>query len=495
MAKSLGTYSFTGNAAKQIRDTSIGPWMQWHGLSRHARAIRFIETYCRNPKGYNAGQLIELADFQKEWLEEVIRDHIHEAVMQLPRGNGKSTLMAALAVWATFDPGISGDPQVPIIATTIKQAVKTLYGPATRMVQLEPELANRSKEFTALADAKIKVPFTNGEMFPIADDPDGLQGLDPSLGLIDEIGFMSMESWASLLLSTGKRPDSLIVAIGTPGFDMDNALWYIRKNQIEGSEDTKLHFTEFSADEGCDIRDENQWRKANPAYVAGFKGEHAFKTALSLPEGMFRIFQLGQWVFGTQSWLGPDTRKLWDALKEPYSLVAGADTWVGIDVAIKRDSTAVVAIQKRPDGRWHARAKFWVPTKDQPVDVTDVMQYIRQLDVLYNLREVSFDPRFFDVPAKQLLDEGITMVEIPQSHERMTGACGSTMELIKRAELTHDEDELFAAHICNAVPRFNERGFTLAKAKSSGRIDGTIALCLAVDRALHSKTKSPLVVL
>jgi phage terminase large subunit-like protein len=98
---------------------------------------------------------------------------------------------------------------------------------------------------------------------------------------------------------------------------------------------------------------------------------------------------------------------------------------------------------------------------------------------------VSFDPRFFDVPAKMLSDEGLAMVEVPQSPEMMTPICGSLMELIKRKQLRHDGDQTLGVHVLNAVPRFNERGFTLQKSKSRGRIDGTIALALAADRALH----------
>jgi phage terminase large subunit-like protein len=82
-------------------------------------------------------------------------------------------------------------------------------------------------------------------------------------------------------------------------------------------------------------------------------------------------------------------------------------------------------------------------------------------------------------------DEGLPMTEIPQSLERMTPAVGSTFELIKRGDLSHDGDEAFAMHVLNAVPRFNERGFTLAKGKSRGRIDAAVALCLAADRALR----------
>jgi phage terminase large subunit-like protein len=98
---------------------------------------------------------------------------------------------------------------------------------------------------------------------------------------------------------------------------------------------------------------------------------------------------------------------------------------------------------------------------------------------------VSYDPRFFDVPAKMLSDEGLPLVEIPQSVERMTGVLGSLLELVKRGEIHHDGDEGLATHVLNAVARFNERGFTLQKSKSRGRIDGVIALGLAADRALR----------
>jgi phage terminase large subunit-like protein len=106
------------------------------------------------------------------------------------------------------------------------------------------------------------------------------------------------------------------------------------------------------------------------------------------------------------------------------------------------------------------------------------------------VQAISFDPRFFDVPAKMLSDEGLPLVEIPQSVERMTGVLGSLLELIKRGELHHDGDALLRQHVLNAVPRFNERGFTLQKSKSRGKIDGAIALGLAADRALREAPAS-----
>jgi phage terminase large subunit-like protein len=161
----------------------------------------------------------------------------------------------------------------------------------------------------------------------------------------------------------------------------------------------------------------------------------------------------------------------------------GAETWVGIDVALKHDSTAIAWAQRRPDGRFHVKAKIWHPQPDGRLDVTDAQHWIRELAAMYRVVSIAYDPRFFDLPAQQLLDEGYPVLEFPQSLERMTPAIGSTYEAIKRGELSHDGDPELEAQVLNAVPRFNERGFTLAKAKSKGKIDGCIAMCLALSGA------------
>jgi phage terminase large subunit-like protein len=180
---------------------------------------------------------------------------------------------------------------------------------------------------------------------------------------------------------------------------------------------------------------------------------------------------------------------VWDALYEPQEPLLEAPAWIGVDVGLKRDSTAVVMVQRRPDGKLHAWCRLWIPLKDEPVDVTDVMGHLRELAVKYRVEAISYDPRFFDVPAKMLADEGLNLIEVPQSVERMTAVCGSLLEIIKRGELRHNGDEAFSTHVLNAVARINERGFTLQKSKSRGRIDAVIALGLAVDRALHPTTE------
>ena len=492
-----------GNAAKRVAIVAPGPWKtdpSWLRMhSRAERAIRFIETYCRPAKGTGhytraadgtiKGAPLRLAPFQKAFIRKALGKGIDIGVLATPRGNGKSSLGGALAVWALFDDDATGAPQIPIIHMTVAMAIKSCYGVAVSMIHGDPELERRALIYTGVSTPRVFVPYNGGELFPMSNEVGGLQGLDPSLAIVDEIGFQPVESWDSLRMGAGKRERSTIIGVGTPGFDRDNALFHLRKAVDEGVKLPGFILREYAAREGCAVDDRRAWRAANPAIRAGFLRESALETDLGItPEAHFRMFRLGQWVEGTDAWLGANGRVVWEALTSPWDFVEGAPTWVGIDVGLKHDSTAVVAVQRRPDedghpaGRVHAVCRLWVPTADEPVDTTDVMQHIRELADRYDLQTVGYDPRFFDVPAKMLTDEGIAMVEQPQTLERMTPAVGGLYELIRGGGLTHDGDDAFGSQVLNATPRFNDRGFTLAKGKSRGRIDAAVALALAVDR-------------
>jgi phage terminase large subunit-like protein len=377
----------SGNARSKFRVTTPGPWYTWPETDPAERAIRFIQTYCRPPKGYGYGQPMVLAQFQQEWIADVLAPGIRQGVLQCPRGQGKSTKLAALAVWATFDRNDTGEPQVPIMATTVGQAMRSVWDVAAKMVAAEPLLDERSLTYTAIGSTRISVGYNGGTCSPIANDPDGLQGLDPTLAIVDEIGFQPLDSWTAMVLASGKRSTSLVCGVGTPGLDRErSALWHLRSAYLDGRTPPGFSFTEYSAPDDCDVRDKAAWHHACPALAAGYQAIDALETAVEMsPESHFRVFHLGQWVDGTDSWLGADGRKVWDALVSRYELRDGAPTWVGVDIGLKRDSTAVVVAQRRPSGQLHTVAKIWMPLQDNAIDVSDIMAYIRELDRRYDV--------------------------------------------------------------------------------------------------------------
>src|SRR5437870_5744937 len=101
---------------------SAGPWKAWRNRSRAARCIRFIEGLCTLPKGHGAGEKMKLAPFQKDAIEAAYEPGNRAFAMMIAKGNGKSTLLAGMALHALFDPDDVGEPQIPIAAVALHQA-------------------------------------------------------------------------------------------------------------------------------------------------------------------------------------------------------------------------------------------------------------------------------------------------------------------------------------------------------------------------------------
>lgn len=455
-----------------------------------------MEAYCRTPTGYRPRQPIVLTRDQKLWFEEILSGDVTTAVKSCPRGEGKSTEMAALACWAVFDECESGSPQVPIIGTRVSQAKRSIYDVFLKMIALEPELERRAMSYTGIGVERTYVPWTDGECFPMANNVEGLQGLNPSVAIMDEIGFQPDDSWNSLVLALGKRPWSLVVGTGTPGFTYENALWANRQRYLDSKDGLRgFSYSELAADPDCEITDE-QILKANPSIAAGYKSLDSLHSKReTMPESRFRIFHLGQWVEGVESWLGDEGRKTWRDLIDPYEHVTGARTWVGIDVGLKQDSTAVVWGQRRPDGRLHVKCKIWLPTRGQVIDVAEVMEFIRDLNRTYDVEANAYDPRLFQLPAQYLTNEGLPMIEMHQSLERMCPAFAELLRTLKTGGFSHDDDPAFEAQVLNGRPKNTERGFTLYKMKYTAKIDACYALAMMFDRAQHPvRKRAPLVI-
>ncbi len=463
-------------------------WAAWRGSSV-GRRIRFIESFCTIPTGHNAGNRMKLAGYQRNVVEEFFADGVRYGLESLPRGNAKSTTMAALGLAELFLNPHS--PSVPIVAVTLNQANRAVYRVALRMRELSDELAGRSHVYSAIGSQRLTVPGTDGELFPISADIDGLQGLNPSLALLDEAGFVPLEAFDALKLASGKRPDSLVVGFGTPSFDRTSALGTLRTMLRSGADLPGFRFIEFAADEGCSVHDRRQWHRANPALAAGILSEDVLALDVATTgEAAFRAYRLGQWVDGLASWLGDRASEVWSACLSPWNLIPDAPTWAAVDMALHHDSAAVVVGQRRPDGRLHAVALIWYPHNGL-LDAADVMQHLRGLSARYQLEAVTFDPRYFDLPARMLEDEGLAMVEEPQSLERMTPAVAGCFEAIVHGGLTHDGDDAFTEQVLNAVARYNEHGFTLSKPKSRSKIDAAVALAMMHRAASRAAAQPP----
>jgi phage terminase large subunit-like protein len=448
--------------------------------------------------------------FQEAFLEDLFSG-IPECWLIVPEGNGKTTLLAGVALYhCEFHPFAS----VPVAAASREQA-QIVYSQAEGFVLRSPYLHQTTHSAVQAAKGKRKtdVPrFTCLEGYRrinhhgggriqvfAADDRTG-DGVLPTLGVIDEPhrqrDLSLYRTWSGKL---AKRTGQLVAisTSGEPGGDFELTRDRIRETATEREQAGsflraragRVLLHEWAVPDHEDPDDFEAVKRANPFSGITVDMLAEKRRSPTMTSHHWLRFVCNRPSRDENGWLGDNGPATWEALTDPYQMVEGAPIWVGLDVGLKRDSTALVVAQYRPDvegkpaNRLHLRCRLWVPTAEEPVDMTDVMQAIRDLAKRYRLQSVSFDPYFFDVPAKMLADEYLPMDELPQSLERMTQACGDLYALVMGGRITHDGDPVYTAQVLNAVPRFNERGFTLAKGKSHGRIDAAIASALAVDRA------------
>jgi phage terminase large subunit-like protein len=485
----------TRNAARQAKTTSAPPWAEWRRMSLPARCVRFLETYCIPSKGHRHGAPLTVAGWQSDYLEQILATGVTSSGLTLPRGNGKSTFTGGLGLWALVDPAVAeefgGQPQIPVVATSLKQARRGVYGAAVAFSRNHPEIDDRVIRYTAAGDERIVAPFNfEGELFPVADDVDTLQGLDPMIALIDEFGFVSVAAWDSLLLAGGKRPRSLTIGLGTRNpDDTPNALDHLVAQLVTHGNVDGFVFVDYSADPGADPDDRSQWLKANPALAAGYLEENALATARKLsPAASFKCFRLNIKGGAITGWLGADGPAHWDATNAAHrpgttsptiTLDPDEPTLIGVDKSAYNDCSAVAALQRYGPDAWQCVVRIFHP-EGGAISHAAVKTYLRELAAELNVEAIGYDDRYFVEGAQELEDEGLPLVKVPQTPQRMVPAYSHLYRDIITHRLFHDDDPVLRSHVLGAVPVVQASGgFTLGKNRSHGKIDGIVALAIA----------------
>ena len=479
--------------AKRVKDNSKGPWESraWMRKSKWAWYADFLQKFCRLTTGATSGQTFELMRWQLDLLEEMFAEGIGLVGVSIPKSQGKSTLAGGLAVAALFRPSDQGAPQIPIVSGTVGQGERAVYTAAELMVELEPELADRSLRW--YTPKRITVPRTHASLHQVAANPSGLQGGNVyPIAFADEWGELSMETWEALAQSR-KRRGALVVGLGTPGFSELSPIQQMRKrwNSQELTREDGFVFIEYGGRPGADINDRENWSKAMPSLEHGMPPLEILEAnAKASSEASFRVFHLGEFdVRNADAWLSGVE---WDELEDEYEFVKGAPTFVGVDVARTGDSSAVVAVQGRPDGRFHAKLiRAWLPAPGRPNDQRDVMAECRSLQVQYAPASFGYDDTYFGESAAYLADDGLKMISIAQSKPNQCSMIFNLDQLVRTKRLTHDRDDTFREQVLAAAPRrYPDGSWSLKKGgDGSGKIDAVYALAFAIDGALHPPKK------
>lgn len=459
---------------------------------RAERRLRFIREYLVTPRGHGVREPFNVRAFQGDMIRGAFAPGIRTALFSLPRGNGKSGLSAALALAELW---VGPESAEALVVASDERQARIVFNLAKRMVELNPELSDRVHVY----QDRLYVPHTDSTLRPLPADYNALQGWDPSLQIIDELHVVTNEVWEAVTSAAGKRPESLTLAISTPGTSKDSVMWRMVEHGRRGH-DPSFYLREYAAPEGCAVDDRDAWRTANPALAdpEPFLNEDAIESVrLTIREPRFRQLRLGQWSGQIDSWLPFGA---WDNLAaEDYEVPDGTRVQLGFDGSSSGDSTAlvgctvgdsphlfVVGAWEKPEG---PAGRGW------RVPRSEVDARVRSAFERWDVAELAADPWGWrsELEAWQKTFGKRRVIEWNTGfRKRMAPATDRLYQDVLKESFSHDGDERLSVHIGNAVATSTPQGDVITKDKkqSKRKIDLAVAAIVAYDRAaFHSQKK------
>lgn len=496
-------------------------------------AVRWIEENCICGEGDFYGQLVKLRRDQKRfvyrWYEYCPACeywHFDEGIRTAATGDGKTTFIASLAALEMAGPPevAPASPNIVISAASYLQAnllfsvTATMFGgrdqkdhmaPLCGLFEVYEKKITRSDGSPGLVERVAAVAGTN-------------EGGLPSLFIGDELhewgdkGSNKARVYTVIGKSTKKRrlryeiPDEngtvrvvfrgagRILGLSTAGFDIDHSLFGAMIKHAMAAERTpelapKLLFDHYQAPDGLDYELPEHRRiaviAASPA--AGILWDVQARVdewgKPHMPKHEWLRYYANVWAdIAEESWLA-EHPGAWAACRSIWTLEGDEPAVLSIDMALKRDSVAVAEIrmlpatEEHPDGRFAVTAKIWYPANGV-LRHRDVFDYIetRAGELGLAFQGLVYDPRYFQLPAEDLEEEGQLVIQFDQSPNRMSPAVGLTYDLILAGGILHDGDPELGSQVKAAVKREWDRGFTLSKGKSRRHIDACVAMCMGV---------------
>jgi phage terminase large subunit-like protein len=453
---------------------------------RAGRRLAFIADYLRIPKGVGAKQPVHLRDFQVEIVRTVFAPGIRTGLVSVPRANGKTALAAMLSVAELFVGDASAE--VLVVASDQRQANITLRL-AKRMIGLNPKLADRAQVY---AD-RIVVPHNDSVLLPLPAEPGALHGFDPSLLIVDELHVVTEAVWEAVTSVSGKRPESLTLAISTPSSSPDCVMWRLVEHGRCG-DDPAFALREFASPEGCAVDDRDAWRVGNPALAceSPFLAEDGMESARrTLREPVFRQLRLGQWVTGVESWLPWGA---WDTCAVQRTVLPGERVCLAFDGSASGDSTALVGCTL--DGHLWIEG-LWENTGDPRwrVPREDVSNAVDVAFAKFDVVELACDPWGWRSEIEGWANRygERRVLEWNTAHgQRMAPATDRLYQAVNTQTVSHDGDARLAMHVAHCVAKRTPMGDLVSKDKrgSPRKIDAAVAAIVAFDRAAWHSTRN-----
>jgi phage terminase large subunit-like protein len=478
--------------------------------TRGEQVCAFIEKYCRVPEGSLVGQPIKLAPFQRDFILAVYDNPrcTRRAYLSIARKNGKTALIACLLLAHLVGPVAVENSQIVSGARSRDQAA-LVFDLASKIIRLNPALAERIR---VVPSQKKLISLTMGvEYRAVSAEGRTAHGLSPVLAILDEVGQVVGPQDAfveAIETAQGAHAEPLLVAISTQA-PTDGDLFSLWLDDARTSQDPRIVSHVYSAPTDADLLDEAGWKAANPG-LGLFRSlddlRELARKASRMPsfENAFRNLNLNGRVSAVSPFV---SRSVWESCSGAPSPMLDQTVFVGLDLSARTDLTAAVAVWEQ-DERWHVACRFWTPreglreraqvdrvpydvwvrdghlittpgrTVDYAVVAADILDWLSDCEIA----AIAYDRWRIDLMKKEFSELGVDlpMVSFGQGFRDMSPALDTLEADLLNQRLAHGSHPVLTWCAANAIavrdPAGNRK---LDKSKTSGRIDGMVALVMA----------------
>lgn len=483
--------------------------------------VRWFARYLRHVKGVWAGSPLALDPWQSDgiirplfgWQRPDRLRRYRTAYVEIPKKNGKSTISAGVALYLLFADNEPGGEVYSAAGDRDQAAI--VFEMAKRMVELSPALMKRARIYKR----SIYIPATGSVYKVLSADAPTKHGINAHGIIFDELHVQpNRELWDTLVTSTAARAQPLVLAITTAGYDRNSICWeqhdYSLK-VVRGIVNDPTHFAYMAyAEEDEDWTDPDVWKKANPGVGKSVRLDYLEKEcgkARETPayENTFRRLHLNQWTQQATRWM---PIAAWDetaGMVVPEKL-KGRECYAGLDLASSTDIAALVlTFPEKDDEPAQVLCFFWIPreniasrekrdrvsysawvaqglieaTEGNAIDYGAIKRQLSELRKEYNIKELAYD-RWGAVQLSQELEaDGMTVVPVGQGFAGMSGPTKELEKLVLSKKLAHGGNPVLRWMADNMTVRQDPAGnLKPDRSKSTSRIDGMVALIMAIDR-------------
>jgi len=507
-------------ALKILRGNLDGP-VVLEGLTPPPRVapIPFINGLT-HAKGAFGGKPFNLRPWQLRILRQLFkkrRDGTRQyrtCLLMLPRKNGKTELAAAIALYGLLADGELGAEVYSAAAD--KDQAGLVFGVAAQMVRNSADLLTRCD----LVDSMKRIVHRPSGSFyrAISAEAYSKHGFNASMVIYDEMHAAPNRALYDVLsTSMGARSQPLMLVISTAGYDRHSILWELYQHAKKVQENPALDPTFlpilYEAPGDADWTAERVWKRANPA-LGDFRSLEDMRIAcarakeIPAQENNFRRLYLNQWTEQADRWI---TLPAWDACRQdaPGTTIGRhRRLYVGLDLSSTKDLTALVGVcpdatgfdvvarffvpaesirlrslrDKVPYEQWR-REGFLTATPGPTIDYEAVRQTLKVWQQDYAVQIVAYDPwNATDLVSRLEKQDGFTCVPMRQGFASLSAPTKSLEQAILSKRLRHDGHPVLRWCVGNVAVESDPAGnLKPSKVVSTERIDGVVALVMAVD--------------